>query len=320
MIEVVFDDSAAGSLKIAMGGYRPTGKVIADPIVQEGGSEPTQADMEQFRKKVEKEQRNWADTVELNGCREDIMVFPLALSVGDIDEDGIGDKRKGALKSVTVSDLRFPEDIAKEQWEKGQHSLDSLLVRTAKGEPIRIWASNNPDEMCGLYWLMEQLRPIGFENLDVTLVKLPDFEERPDGVVVQYIGWGEMEPDRWGKMAMLGKKLPANYIRGLANQWKHLQRENTPLRAVVNGQLVSVPENLYDSFILREINAQKEDFMEANIIGSLLGKYQLGIGDGWISMRMEHFIQEGLLEVVSPADENRLGYCRVLRKCSGMRK
>lgn len=43
-------------------------------------------------------------------------------------------------------------------------------------------------------------------------------------------------------------------------------------------QLVSVSENFYDDFIIKEIDAQKKEFMEAQVIGNVLGEYAFGIG------------------------------------------
>lgn len=55
--------------------------------------------------------------------------------------------------------------------------------------------------------------------------------------------------------------------------------ENAPLRIYLNGKLQSAPEDIYDSFFLRELNAQTDGFLEAEVIGNILEKYQLGIGD-----------------------------------------
>ena len=147
----------------------------------------------------------------------------------------------------------------------------------------------------------ERLRPIGFENLDVTVVRLPEFQERPDGTAVQYAGWGEVEPYQFGRMAGTGERLPVSAGRMMADRWKQLQRENAPLRAVLNGRLVSAPESLYDPYILREIDAQDQEFRGADVVGNVIGKYQLGIGDGWIVRRMEQFIRSGILEPVTQA-------------------
>ncbi len=70
-------------------------------------------------------------------------------------------------------------------------------------------------------------------------------------------------------------------------KWNQLQNENAPLRAMLNGKLQSVSEDIYDSFILREIAEQPEQFKMAIVIGNVLGKYQLGISDVWISNRID---------------------------------
>lgn len=49
-------------------------------------------------------------------------------------------------------------------------------------------------------------------------------------------------------------------------------------------------------------------------MGKVLGKYRLGIGDAWVSLRIEQFIQSGRLEpVTQPAAEEPI-YRRLLRK------
>ena len=67
-------------------------------------------------------------------------------------------------------------------------------------------------------------------------------------------------------------------------------------------------------FIRQELNAQPDEFMEAHVIGTILGKYQLGIGDLWIALRIEQFIREGMFEVLTISDSDRPIYRRMLRK------
>ena len=70
----------------------------------------------------------------------------------------------------------------------------------------------------------------------------------------------------------VGEKLPTNYLRSLANRWRELQQENSPLRAVINGKLVSVSETLYDTLILRELDTLDDEFRESVLVGQVLGK------------------------------------------------
>lgn len=262
----------------------------------------------------EQERCNWAQAIPLDGSLEHIICLPLALSVGKIDEDGIGLNRASALRLLMGIYPDVAEEAVKTLLHTSERSLALLLKEVASGEPLRVWSSNVPDKACGLYWLMAQLRPIGFEYLDVTSIQLPDVEDRSDGTVVRYSGWGGVEPHQWGRLAALGKKLSLNHIRMLANRWEQLREENAPLRAMLNGQLVSMPESLYDFFILRELDAQDPEFMEAQVIGNVLGKYQLCIGDAWVALRIEQLIQDGLLEPISQPCQGDPIYHRMLRK------
>ena len=302
MLEVVFGDNAAGSMSIAIGHadwhWFCGGFAFVMSSSKRAGREFSRAEFEKARQEAEaRERRGWEEAVPLEGSDRDIVSFDLLLSVGDIDENGVGAPRKSVLRSLYPE---WADDMAKTV-EKAQENLSILLERAGKGESVRIWSSSYPDDACGLYWLLEQLRPIGFENLDVTVVRLPEFQERPDGTAVQYAGWGEVEPYQFGRMAGTGERLPVSAGRMMADRWKQLQRENAPLRAVLNGRLVSAPESLYDPYILREIDAQDQEFRGADVVGNVIGKYQLGIGDGWIVRRMEQFIRSGILEPVTQA-------------------
>ncbi|MFR4475130.1 MAG: DUF3658 domain-containing protein, partial [Blautia wexlerae] len=107
---------------------------------------------------------------------------------------------------------------------------------------------------------------------------------------------------------------PVNLLRSLASHWVELQQENATLRAVLNGKLVSAPECLYDTFILRELEKQENEFNEARLVGQVLGKYRLGIGDAWIALRIEQFIKDGLLIPITVPEPGTPIYHRILQK------
>ena len=118
--------------------------------------------------------------------------------------------------------------------------------------------------------------------------------------------------------AAFQRQVPQALISGYALEWRRLQEENAPLRVVLNGQLVSAPEDIYDEFILRELAVRKDEFLEAYLIADVMGKYQLGIGDAWLALRIETMVQKGILEVVKAAPEDGPVYRRMLRKCSSI--
>ena len=294
MLEVVFSDSAAGTMAVAIGhkGFLggATSVIISDGTV-------SKEEIEKFQHQAEERERSgWENAIPLEGNRKDIVNLPLALSVGNISEAGICLERESALSLLLSILPDMASEIVTELLNTSRKNYATLLEKAQNGEPIRVWVGRDPDDVCGLYWLLEQLRPIGFEKLDITIVELPMWETRPDGCIVQYNGWGEVEPYHLGRMASLGKKLPTNY------------------RAVINGKLVSVSETLYDTFILRELDTLDDEFRESVLVGQVLGKNQLGIGDGWIALRVEQFIKEGLLLPITTPAPNAPIYHRMLKK------
>lgn len=316
MLEVVFSDSAAATLAIAIGhGHESYLCSATSVIISDDDGMITPEEIERFQREAEERKRSgWENAVLLEGNRKNIINLPLALSVGNISEVGIGLERESALSLLSSIFPSMASEVVADLLNTSRKSYATLMEYAQNGEPIRVWVGREPDDVCGLHWLMEQLQHIGLEKLDVTLVELPMWETRPDGCIIQYNGWGEVEPYRFGQMTSLGKKLPTNYLRSLASCWRELQQDNMPLRAVLNGRLVSVPESSYDTFILRELDALEDEFKEAILVGQVLGKYQLGIGDGWIALRIEQFIRDGLLAPVSAPAPNDPIYHRILKK------
>lgn len=305
MLEVVFGSCIAGSMEVAKTSTEPVGGAVGVAYVtSEKGKKPPFWARRRMQKKAEQREReDWEKVVPLEGSRQDILNFPIALSVGDIREMGIGSGREAAIRKLTG-----PEWISDcgENLCQARENLQILLARAKNGEPIRVWTSHDPDEACGLCWLAEQLRPLGFEHLNLTAVLLPELAEREDGTVVSHIGWGDAAPSELGRMAQGGKKLSTAMLGMLANRWKQLQEENAPLRAVINGKLSSAGEELYDFYIRREIDRRQGEFPEPCLIGDVLGRYALGIGDGWVALRIEEMIRRGqLISVTQPEPGSR---------------
>lgn len=77
-----------------------------------------------------------------------------------------------------------------------------------------------------------------------------------------------------------------------------LVEDNSPLRAMVNGKMIGVPEDFYDF---------KQDstkpIKECRLIGDIIGHNQASIGDWWYAKRIQHFIEEGLIKVLEDAEK-----------------
>lgn len=321
MLEVVFNESAAGSLKCGIGSAFNLGGAIGVVITHEDGHPATDEEIETAKREFEEERRRRIESsVPLEGSPADVLALSAAFSVGELCDDHpdcLGEKRLEALRLLTGCYPADDTDVAAEFLDCTRKNLKTFLNRVRQGKSVRVWCGNSPDEQCGLYWLAAQLSAAKLTP-DITLVSLPPFEERRNGVVVSRSSFGEVSPEEWGRLAQNGIRLPKNYISGLASRWAQLQEENAPLRSFVNGQLVSVPEDFYDSFLCRELDAQPEEFFEAKLIGITMGKCQLGVSDGWYAHRIEQFIRDGLLVPTSAPDADSPGYHRNLRKAGKM--
>lgn len=307
MLEVLFSESAGGLMAFAMGKHSQKGGPLAF-FSSDGTPDPYEV-----RKIKEKERQNWLNAIPLEGNRNDIISIPLYLEMGDIGKTGFFQNRLAFLKKL-FSIFPSGQSPAETAADAAQKSIEKLLCRARLGEPIRIWTSLSPGESCGALYLAHILESNALSNAEVTIVNLPVIIQRDDGSFVSYNGWGEVEPYNLGKYASFGKKAPVNLIKIMSNRWKSLSDENLPLRATVNGRLLSVPENFYDHFILNEISLAPEEFNEAFVIGRILGKYPIGLSDAFIFMRMETFIQKGMLTPITSPQSGDPAYHRMLRK------
>lgn len=317
MIEIVFSDSACGSLKAAQhfGEGEYSGSAFA--VLASDGSQPTMEEFRQAQQEFQASERAaWENAVPMGGHIADIYGFSFYLSIGDISEHQLLQKRHEVLRrlfSIFPSDMNGTESAANVLIQQVHNTLQEVLSRSVGGESIRIWYSSQPDEACGLCWFLAQLENLKQPHGKVFLIKLPEIEQKQQEIV-QHVSWGEIAPEEWIHYVPLQQQASPVFCQACAEKWHCLQQENTPLRAVLNGQLVSMPETLYDSVILREITAQGEIFHEAAVIGTILGRYQLGISDAWIAMRIQQMISDGILEPVSQPKKDDPLYHRKLRK------
>ena len=147
----------------------------------------------------------------MGGKSCDVYCFDMALSVGDISDNGIGEQRKNVFKKMLS--VCFVEDLdyqVEEKIQKIKTTLTSVIERYVAGEEIRIWYSYNPDELCGMYWLMKQLQPLNCQTT-IYLVKLPTWEYGKENTMTSKIAWGEVSPGEWGNYITLQEK--ANLLR-----------------------------------------------------------------------------------------------------------
>ncbi len=95
--------------------------------------------------------------------------------------------------------------------------------------------------------------------------------------------------------------MTAEEIRLYAEYWERLVSENAPLRAVVSGYPISVEEDFYDSFLLK--NLPDEPVREATVIEKTIHPARLGIHVSWLEYRIQKMIDGGYITVIKEHKE-----------------
>jgi hypothetical protein len=218
----------------------------------------------------------------------------LDLDIGDISGTDAGTgQRRNVLEQLYGCYPDVPEAI----WEKNEQTLARLAEAKATGELVRVWVSDaSPADQCGLCFLCCLMD--GAET-PLSVVRAPSQVEREaDNTVIEYRGLGDIPAEEFGALAETAQPLTVLQRGFLAGRWHELVRENAPLRAIVNGRLMSVGEDFYD-FALRQ-NLPEGDFVMAKLIGLALGGLP-GVSDRWLFDRVQAMIAAGELTEISPA-------------------
>lgn len=225
--------------------------------------------------------------------KEVISYIGFYLDIGDISGDIDGIERREVFRNI-LGYADFDEQESKQFFQMQCEDVEKLLSAAKKGVPIRVWKSNTPFSTCGFAFVCYILRNI---DCKVSLVSLPEYVVKPNKTLVSYTSWNEVHPEEFHSFLSYEKELSNIERRVQVNLWNNLKIENSPLRAIVNGKLISVPENFYDHILIN--NIPEGEFVMSWLIGNVLGNYQLGVGDGWFALRINKIIENNILEVVS---------------------
>ena len=317
MIEILFNYSACGSLKHALifSKTKRATRSIGVVLSRHDGSSPSDKEIKQAQKHAEEQDRlEWKNAVPIKGNAKDVFGFNLMLDIGDISEKNFISNRAKTIESLWSIYPGFSDDEPINLAKDIRKEIANVHKRITSEDEVRIWYSNQPNEMCCLYWFMNELTKLQSQPKAVYVVKLPEYEHKNNDTIVTHLSWGEISSSQWHKYTAYTEETTDVFRRYCVHSWKMLQLENSPLRVVLNGKIHSVSESIYDEFIYREIENQEDEFSEAVLIGTILGKYQLGIGDDLLANRIEHIIKDGCLEVASEHKKDSPVYHRKLRK------
>lgn len=272
MIDLTFSDSTAASLKTAKAVLRQSWPYIMNPL--------------------------------LEGSPEDVLSFPMDLDIGDLSDIDAGMNGRQALYDELFN--HFP-GVAAEIMKINRRAIARLKEALPTPAHIRIWTgASDPSELCGLYYICHLFAD---SPADLSVVRIPAEFEKPPKIVL-YRSTGEVAVDDFEVLATYNTPLSPLQRDLYAQLWRELAVENAPLRAVVNGRVVGVPEDFYD-FALRSCLPEGE-FRVATLLGNALSRIP-GVGDSWLYSRLKLMIDAGELTEVAPPGGD-YPYSGILRK------
>jgi hypothetical protein len=285
MIELTFDESAAGALKMAKAMKQGTCIITGVPGMSQNSKR---------RQQEERTPRYWTG-ITMEGSSQDVEELVLTLDIGDIScMDHDINARKKVLEDLFGDFHHAPHT----RWDASLHALNRLCEAKTTKEPVRIWiCDSNPAELCGLAFVCHILRN---SDIPLTVVPIPKLVEKEDSISIYY-HTGSINPEMLGLYAQAEKpisKIQHNYYEGI---WRELQQENAPLRAFLNGCLLGVPIDFYD-FALRANLSNSEC-----TIGQLIGKTILQVpcvNDRILYVRIKAMLKAGELVRVSTAADD----------------
>ena len=132
-------------------------------------------------------------------------------------------------------------------------------------------------------------------------------EEQIAGGIACFSTVNEVSPNLMSYFYKHRRQLTETDQAQLMTDWKRLREENTPLRAMVDGNVQSVPADFYDGVILSGIT--KAEMPAAHAVGRAIGELDRKtgnrVGDMLIFSRIRALAQMGKIEIVQDAPTYR---------------
>lgn len=227
-----------------------------------------------------------------DGDSTDICSFPILLDFGKIKEGIFSAYRKNLYTEMfweAYPALKESQDRMDDYFDGYAMQLQKLKEFLEQGKPIRIWVDRNPASQCAYHYICNILTEyIG--KTEVFVVEMPLYLELGERMV-SYHSWGCMDSSELNNMLIHQRKLSDKEIMMMSMHWKKLVEEDSGLRAVINGKLVSVGANFYDDMILQYIG--DKEMTEKEITGGFLEDSDFGLNYMLVVWIVKRLIQNG---------------------------
>jgi hypothetical protein len=232
---------------------------------------------------------------------DEILCLAFMLDHGDISHLATSPERSAYILEMLQQSGSFNDEQAKKDLnasiERYSQDLDRLIDAAKQGKEIRVWNEMSPASVAGFYHLCFLLNPY---DVDLHYIEIPRRYHNP-----RYSSNGVSRSletslyDRFDELISNEILLPYFDVNYYSQLWRDLKEENAPLRAIVNGQLISVPESIFDFIILKYLDMAR---VEVSLIGEILLNDQKRLSDYWLASRIQTLIDKGTILVLNDSD------------------
>ena len=167
-------------------------------------------------------------------------VFPVdfRLDCGYLTDGVFSEDRFKYLKALSQDEWMGDEAFyTEENWESFKIALNTIKDRANTGEEIVFWISLNPKAVCDFLFLISEINT--FENISII-----NYNENE---ITRFY-----EPE-YEKLQATKIELNENNFKLATESWKRIYTSSGILRVLVDGSIVSAPEDFYDELILKNL-------------------------------------------------------------------
>lgn len=226
---------------------------------------------------------------------ESIIYLPFLFDLGIFSEGVVSDSREDLFCEIYESKFSSEAELRSrfrsliKQWQR-------LEKEAQRGATFRIWVGPSANDWCGLYFLCSFLKDI---EVRLSVVHRPPYQLTPLKSLVFFRNWDEMTENYFQMLVQGETPLSEIEKKVFAMMWDDLKA--CPLRVSLEGKVIGVFEDFYDSFIREQlINGP---ISVNQLIMRLVLEYQLSLHEGWYVKRIKEMMTNGACQIVNEADD-----------------
>jgi hypothetical protein len=153
----------------------------------------------------------------------------------------------------------------------------------------------NQHDVCGYYWLINQLKEFEGRLYILSLNNLPFINAK--GSIFYPRDLFEIPPKEFMKAKKLARPVTISEFELDGDEWKKLCAENGIVRILEGGKkIISKDASYYDDNILAALTRAPQKLHK--VFGTLFSKIKLHTGDVFLAWRMKELINEGKIELI----------------------